>query len=88
MAGLKDVLAVNAIHSAHVCPHPRVVQIVVHAGDLYALNDHGEIFIRVRDSKDFNQGPNVQPVYHWRAVAGPDSVVPARDFGGPQDHHG
>ncbi len=71
-------------HDGHFCPHPRLVQIVSHGGELLALNDHGELFARSPSSKDFNQGPNHQPAFIWRKVMGPD-MPSTRDFGGPQE---
>ena len=76
----------DAVHG-HVCPHPRIVQIVMApSGDLYALNDHGELWMREWDRKNFNQGPNTQTLYVWKRVEGPEE--PYRDFGGPVDANG
>ncbi len=53
---------------------PRLIQIISHAGDIYALNDRGDMFRRERDPKDLNQGPhNKGPVFLWHPVPGPDA---------------
>lgn len=54
---------------------PHIIQIESHAGELYALNDHGELFMRARDAKDFNQGPLGKPLYVWHRIPGPDAPL-------------
>jgi hypothetical protein len=52
---------------------PKIIQIVAHPnGDVYALNDAGEMFARERDAKDFNQGPGSHPKFLWRKIEGPE----------------
>lgn len=55
----------------HVCPHPKFVQLMSHGSELFALDDHGQMFVRKRDPKDFNQGPHSQPGFLWIPVPGP-----------------
>jgi hypothetical protein len=53
----------------------KLVQIISHAGDIYALNDQGELFMRSRDPKDFNQGPQGRPIFIWHTIPGPHAPL-------------
>lgn len=48
----------------------KIIQLAPASEGVYALTNHGNIFIRVHDSRASlaQQGPNAQPVYVWRKV--------------------
>ena len=49
-----------------------VVQMVSHAGDMYVLLSDGSLHQRVRNPKNFNQGPaESEPAFFWRKLDTP-----------------